>query len=144
MQSPMRPARFRRLLTGCIGVAACGPLLATAGGEIPLRFNAPTGIHAKDEVLYDSVSDSLGNRMHVIVTRPQRRSGAYPVVFQAGWLRCDSIKVPSRADDASAKVFRVMAVLPGIVTVRMDLLFNENYRVLVHQGIWGLPRLLAD
>ena len=58
--------------------------------------------------------------MRVIVTRPRAGGGKFPAVFVAGWLSCDSVEAPASTEDASGKVFRVLAELPGFVTVRID------------------------
>jgi hypothetical protein len=129
MKSRMRSALYRRLLTGCIGVAACGSLPATAGGELSRRPTTPTESYADAEVIYDSVRDNVEDSVRVIVARPRQRSGNHPVIFEAGWLNRDLVEAPSSSDDASRKVFRVLAELPGIVTVRMDFLFNVKCRV---------------
>jgi hypothetical protein len=66
------------------------------------------------------VRDSRGQRDRVILTRPRGGSGKYPAIFVAGWLSCDSVEAPADTGDASGRVFRVLAELPGFVTVRMD------------------------
>jgi pimeloyl-ACP methyl ester carboxylesterase len=95
-------------------------LAATAAEELPRRPNAPTESYAKSDVIYASVRDNRGERVRVIVTRPREGRGKFPAVFVAGWLSCDSVEAPASIDDASGKVFRVLAEIPGLVTVRMD------------------------
>jgi len=58
--------------------------------------------------------------VRVIVTRPRTGGGSHPAILVAGWLSCDSVEAPASTDDASGKVFRVLAELPDMVTVRLD------------------------
>jgi hypothetical protein len=104
----------------CLGAASLRLLAARAGDDLPRRSNALTESYTRSDVIYDSIRDSRGERVRVIVTRPRGGSGKFPAIFVAGWLSCDSVEAPASTDDASGKVFRVLAELPGFVTVRMD------------------------
>jgi pimeloyl-ACP methyl ester carboxylesterase len=119
----MKPAIPGPVSCGCLitwlGTVSSGSLAATAG-DLPRRPNAPTESYGKSDVIYDSVRDSRGERVRVIVTRPREGEGTFPAIFVAGWLSCDSVEAPAGTDDASGKVFRVLAELPGFVTVRID------------------------
>src|ERR1700752_2192618 len=119
----MKPAIPGPVSCGCLitwlGTVSSGALAATAG-DLPRRPNAPIESYGKSDVIYDSVRDSRGERGRVIVTRPREGEGPFPAIFVAGWLSCDSVEAPAGTDDASGKVFRVLAELPGFVTVRFD------------------------
>ena len=119
MRSRIRPAVLCAFLLGG-GTQSFWPLPAAAGSDLPRRPNAPTESYAHADVIYDSVRDSRGERARVILTRPREASGKYPAIFVAGWLSCDSVEAPADTNDASGRVFRVLAELPGFVTVRMD------------------------
>jgi pimeloyl-ACP methyl ester carboxylesterase len=118
----LRVRRFVLLgfLLVCCGALPTSPLFAASNADLPRRPNAPTENYTNAEVIYDSVRDSRGNRARVIVTRPRKGTGRYPAIFVVGWLSCDSVEAPAETRDASGKVFRALAELPGFVTVRMD------------------------
>jgi uncharacterized protein len=120
MNNGIRGALSCGVLLACLGAASSGSLAAAAGDDLPRRPNAPIESYAKAEVIYDSVRDSRGERVRVIVTRPHEGHGNFPAIFVAGWLSCDSVEAPASTDDATGKVFRVLAELPGLVTVRID------------------------
>jgi len=63
---------------------------------------------------------SSGEKLRAIVTKPQEAKGKLPVIFVAGWLSCDSVEAPEATTDATGKVFRELARLPGYCTVRID------------------------
>jgi hypothetical protein len=106
------PIGLRRIV--CLAAPGSGKQRPPAPAERTGRELRPC------RVIYDFVRDSRGERARVILTRPHDGSGRYPAIFIAGWLSCDSVEAPADTDDASGKVFRVLAELPGFVTVRMD------------------------
>jgi hypothetical protein len=120
MTSQVRPMVLCALLLACGGAPSAGPLPGAADSDLPRRPNAPVESYTHADVMYDSVRDSRGERTRVILTRPREGNGKYPAIFIAGWLSCDSVEAPANTDDASGKVFRVLAELPGFVTMRMD------------------------
>ena len=120
MKPGVRSAISCGLLTAYLCTVSLGSLAATAAGDLPRRPNAPPESYVKSEVIYASVRDDRGERVRVIVTRPRRGGGTFPAIFVVGWLSCDSVEAPASTDDASGKVFRVLAEIPGLVTVRMD------------------------
>jgi pimeloyl-ACP methyl ester carboxylesterase len=120
MRSQVRPVVLSALILACGGAPSIWPLPAAVDSDLPRRPKAPAESYAHANVIYDSVRDSRGERARVILTRPREGSGKYPAIFVAGWLSCDSVEAPADTNDASGKVFRVLAELPGFVTVRMD------------------------
>ena len=120
MKPGIRAVTFWSFLVGCIGTASSGSPPAAAGDELPRRPNAPAESYTESDVIYDSVRDIREERVRVIVTRPREGGSYFPAIFVAGWLSCDSVEAPAGTDDASGKVFRMLAELPGFVTVRMD------------------------
>jgi len=120
MNPGLRRTTSSGVLTAYICIACSGSLADAAGEDLPRRANAPIENYANADVIYDSVRDNRGERVRVIVTRPRAGGGSYPAIFVAGWLSCDSVEAPASTDDASGKVFRVLAELPGLATVRMD------------------------
>lgn len=118
MRSQVRPVVLCAFLA--CGAPFVWPLPAAADSDLPRRPKAPAETYAHANVIYDSVRDSHGERARVILTRPREGSGKFPAIFVAGWLSCDSVEAPADTDDASGKVFRVLAELPEFVTVRMD------------------------
>lgn len=120
MRSRIRMVVLCAFLLAGGGAPSTWPLPVAASDDLPRRPNAPAENYAHADVIYDSVRDSRGERVRVILTRPREGGGKYPTIFIAGWLSCDSVEAPANTDDASGKVFRVLAELPGFVTVRMD------------------------
>src|SRR5258708_28315407 len=119
MRSRVRPAVLCAFLLGG-GTQSVWQLPAAAGSDLPRRPNAPTESYAHADVIYDSVRDSRGERVRVILTRPRVGSGKYPAIFVAGWLSCDSVEAPADTHDATGRVFRAVAGVPGFFTRRMD------------------------
>src|ERR1700694_3950636 len=99
---------------------SAGPLPEAADSDLPRRPSAPLETYTHADVMYDSVRDNRGERPRVILPRPHEGSGSSPAIFVAGWLSCDSVEAPANTADASGKVFRVLAELPGGATVRVD------------------------
>ncbi len=120
MKPGTRGIMFWSLLVGCMGTTSLRSPPAAADDELPRRPNAPVESYAKSDVIYDSVRDIREERVRVIVTRPREGGSNFPAIFVAGWLSCDSVEAPASTDDASGKVFRVLAELPGFVTVLRD------------------------
>src|SRR3984893_3374737 len=120
MRSRVRPVVLCALLAAWGRAPSAEPLPGAADSDLPRRPNAPVESYTRADVLYDSVFENRGERARVILTRPHDGSGKYPAIFVAGWLSCDSVEAPADTNDASGKVFRVLAELPGFVTVRMD------------------------
>src|SRR5215469_2010965 len=71
-------------------------------------------------VLYDSLRDSSGHRLRLILTHPQKEHARLPTIFVVGWLSCDSVEAPPGTTDATQLLFQSLARLPGFATVRMD------------------------
>jgi pimeloyl-ACP methyl ester carboxylesterase len=96
--------------------------VAAAAGPDPLprkHGNAADESYPGVAVGYDTVRDSAGHRLRLIVTRPQ--SGArVPAILVVGWLSCDSVEAPAGTRDSSQLVLRAIAALPGFATVRLD------------------------
>ena len=126
----MPRARGKTVSQSCRRLGSIVPLLllstvAIAADPAALPRKAPPAIR-KDEtypgvvVRYDAIGDSRGHRLRLIVTHPQSEGTAYPVIFVAGWLSCDSVEAPPGSTDAPLLVFQALAKLPGFVTVRLD------------------------
>jgi len=120
MTTEIRSAVCCGCIAACLCTAPTAVLAAAVNGDLPRRTNALTESYGKADVIYDSVRDDKGERVRVIVTRPRDGRQPFPALFVAGWLSCDSVEAPAGTEDASGKVFRLLADLPGIVTVRMD------------------------
>lgn len=71
-------------------------------------------------VRYETMRDSQGQRLRLIVTRPRADGVRYPTIFVVGWLSCDSVEAPPGTTDASQLVLQSIARLAGFATVRMD------------------------
>ncbi len=71
-------------------------------------------------VQYDTLRNAQGERLRLIVTRPQHSAGKVAVIFVAGWLSCDTVEAPAGTMGAPQRVFRALAQLPGFATVRLE------------------------
>jgi pimeloyl-ACP methyl ester carboxylesterase len=72
------------------------------------------------EVFYTDAAVRTGDRVRLIVTRPQGRSGALPMVFVVGWLSCDSVNWPRGAPFGFAHLVHQIAREAGVMTIRME------------------------
>jgi pimeloyl-ACP methyl ester carboxylesterase len=88
--------------------------------SLPRRPGAPREHYTGVVVAYDSLRDSNGHRLRLIITRSESAAGRSPAIFVAGWLSCDSVEVSPGTQDATQLVLQSLAQLPGFVTVRMD------------------------
>jgi pimeloyl-ACP methyl ester carboxylesterase len=69
---------------------------------------------------YDWVSNSKGQRIRTIVTRPKEASGKVPAIFFVGWLSCDSVEYANGETDAFGAIFWRLIETSGFATMRMD------------------------
>ena len=88
--------------------------------ELPRKTNAPRESYPNVDVIYNSVTAPDGNRLRTIITKPRDGKGKLPVIFAAGWLRCDSVEAPAGTKDESGLVFRGLAQLHEFALFRMD------------------------
>ena len=71
-------------------------------------------------VRYAAIRDSAGHRLRLISTYPQAEHTRYPTIFVVGWLSCDTVEAPPGTTDATQRVLRAMATLPGFASVRLE------------------------
>jgi pimeloyl-ACP methyl ester carboxylesterase len=104
--------RSRIILLG-VSVLFC----LTAGAQsIPPREHFE---HAA--VLYGWVSNSRGEKLRTLITRPNAASARVPVIFFVGWLSCDSMEYPDAGTTDGFGIFlRRLIDESGYATVRMD------------------------
>jgi pimeloyl-ACP methyl ester carboxylesterase len=72
------------------------------------------------DIVYTDTPVANGDRVRLIVTRPQGAVGPLPVVFVAGWLSCDSVNWPKGPPFGYAHAFFQIARESGYMTVRME------------------------
>jgi len=72
------------------------------------------------EVLRDFVTNSRGDRLRVLVTRPEVARGKVPVIFFVGWLSCDSVEYANGETDGFGSLILRLVNQSGFATVRMD------------------------
>src|SRR5215470_8960618 len=101
---------------------ALGLLLWPSCGsaQTPNGTDRPREKFQNSEVFYDWVSDSQGNRLRTLVTRPKTTSGKVPVLFFVGWLSCDSVEYPRGETDGFGAIFWRLIETSGFATLRMD------------------------
>ena len=119
----MGNSTLRRLIVGA--ALLCSATSVGAGETISLpRKLAPMG--NRDEtypgivVRYAAIRDSAGHRLRLIATYPQAEHTRYPTIFVVGWLSCDTVEAPPGTTDATQRVLRAMATLPGFASVRLE------------------------
>lgn len=71
------------------------------------------------EVFYGEVPFSAYS-LHSILTRPKGASGKLPVVFEVGWLSCDSVEQPDGPADGFTQLLWDLASRSGMATFRVD------------------------
>src|SRR2546429_8077036 len=82
--------------------------------ELPRKTKAPRESYPNADVIYDSVTAPDGKRLRTIITKPRNPKGKRPVIFVAGWLRCDLGEAPAGAPKTPRPVFLSLARLPPI------------------------------
>src|SRR5438046_7088274 len=88
--------------------------------ELPHKAKTPRESYPNIDVIYDSVTAPDGKRLRTIITKPRNAKGKLPVIFVAGWLRCDSFEAPAGTKDASGLVFQGLARLRQVTLFRLD------------------------
>ncbi|HYM43151.1 MAG TPA: alpha/beta hydrolase [Steroidobacteraceae bacterium] len=103
------------LLSWILG--ALGPQQASAAALPPptQRESIPGA-----EVSYLDSPVGNGDRVRIIVTRPQGARGPFPVAFLVGWLSCDSVSWPQGPMFGLAHAWIDIARGAGYMTVRME------------------------
>ena len=109
---------FLAVLIGIISALLGSQLFAAE--ELPRDPGKPNETYPNVDVLYDVVTAPNRQKLRAIVTHPHEAAGKLPVIFVAGWLSCDSVEAPEDTMDASGKVFRGLAQMPGYCTFRID------------------------
>lgn len=69
---------------------------------------------------YDWVTNTKGQKIRTIVTRPKNAGGKVPVIFFVGWLSCDSVEYVNGEADAFGAIFWRLTEQSGFATMRMD------------------------
>jgi pimeloyl-ACP methyl ester carboxylesterase len=73
------------------------------------------------DVLYGWVTNSRGQRLRTLVTRPRSASGKVPLIFFVGWLSCDSMEYPNGAGKDGFGTLMIRLIEDsGYATIRMD------------------------
>jgi pimeloyl-ACP methyl ester carboxylesterase len=72
------------------------------------------------EVIYSDAAVDNGDRVRLIVTRPQHTHEPLPVAFLVGWLSCDSVSWPKGPPFGLAHAWIEIAQDSGYMTVRME------------------------
>jgi len=72
------------------------------------------------EVLYDWVSNSRGDKLRTLVTRPKQTLGKVPLIFFVGWLSCDSVEYPNGETDGFGALIRRLIEQSGYATMRVE------------------------
>ena len=121
MRSNHSPASMAAALgAAALAMLAPGiPRASTSDATLPRKAAADES-YPGVLVRYDTLRDATGQRLRMIVTRPDKEGARFPTIFVVGWLSCDSAEAPPGTADASQLVLQAIARLPGFATVRMD------------------------
>lgn len=97
-------------------------LLVAGAGAAPAALPRKSADESYPGVVvqYDTLRNAAGERLRLIVTRPQHPDGRVAVIFVAGWLSCDTVEAPAGMPGAAQQLFRTLAQLPGFATVRLE------------------------
>jgi pimeloyl-ACP methyl ester carboxylesterase len=72
------------------------------------------------DITYDWVTNSQGQKIRTLVTKPKSASGKVPAIFLVGWLSCDSVEYPDGETDGFGAIFWRLIEQSGFATMRMD------------------------
>jgi uncharacterized protein len=103
-----------RIATTCF----CAAL--TIAPTVCPQQNPPREHFANAEVLYDWVSNSRGDKLRTLITRPKSVGAQVPVIFFVGWLSCDSVEYAQGETDGFGALLLRLIDQSGYATVRMD------------------------
>jgi pimeloyl-ACP methyl ester carboxylesterase len=68
-----------------------------------------------------TISGQAAFPLKIYVTRPSGVQGKLPVIFQVGWLSCDTVEIPAAGpDDGFKHLFFDLASRSGYATVRLE------------------------
>jgi pimeloyl-ACP methyl ester carboxylesterase len=111
--------RFLRAVAGgaSLSLVVC---LASVCGQASCAPDRPREGFKNSEVIYDWVSDSHGNRLRTLVTRPKGSIAKAPLLFFVGWLSCDSVEYPRGETDGFGAIFWRLIETSGFATMRLD------------------------
>jgi len=116
------PSRLLRRLVAlsvpCIIALAATASAQDASATLPPPKNRES--IAGVDVVYMDASVANGDRVRLIITRPQTASGPLPLVFIVGWLSCDSVNWPNGPLFGYAHAVLQIARESGYMTVRME------------------------
>jgi pimeloyl-ACP methyl ester carboxylesterase len=72
------------------------------------------------EVTHDFVTNSKGERLRTLISRPTSATGKVPVLFVVGWLSCDSLEYPFGGGSGMDLLVQYLVSSSGFATIRMD------------------------
>jgi alpha-beta hydrolase superfamily lysophospholipase len=94
---------------------------ATAWGQSPSENSSRKREQFRNaEVTYDWVTNSQGQKIRTLVTKPKSISGKVPAIFFVGWLSCDSVEYVDGETDGFGAIFWGLIEQSGFATMRAD------------------------
>jgi pimeloyl-ACP methyl ester carboxylesterase len=87
---------------------------------IPAQQTRPREHFQNADVLYDWVSNSLGDKLRTFISRPKNTGSRVPVLFFVGWLSCDSVEYPQGETDGFGALLLRLIDQSGYATVRTE------------------------
>jgi len=116
--------RRRFLRTAGLAAVSIGGAMtlerATATGDLPRRGGIPVETHPGLDTTLGTLVTRDGTRLRTITTRPRGTTGQLPAILFVQWLSCDSVELPSAANDGWARMLRRVAGESGMVMMRTD------------------------
>jgi pimeloyl-ACP methyl ester carboxylesterase len=107
-------------VVAAVAVVAAATALPAQETSSPLPAPRQRETIAGLDVIYTDAAVPNGDRVRLIVTRPQGAKGTLPVVFLAGWLSCGSVDWPKGPPFGLARALHQIARESGYMTVRME------------------------
>jgi pimeloyl-ACP methyl ester carboxylesterase len=104
-------------LSGCL---IGDSVLAADALDLARKSGARDEVYPGVIVRYESIRDEQGQRLRLIVTRPETAAARMPTVFVIGWLSCDTVEAPPGSADGSKRMLQALARMPGFATVRLE------------------------
>ena len=82
----------------------------------PLPYENLEGV----DIVYDSITTDLGQRLRSIVTKPKNAKGRLPGLFLVQWMSCDSVERPMGRPDGMELLLQRLAIKSGFLMMRVD------------------------
>lgn len=101
-------------------VAGPSRAASTLAGDLPRAAGLPLEEIPGLDSVYDSFTTRDGVRLRTILTRPTGAQRRLPAILFVQWLSCDTVELPSSAQDGWSRMMRRVAQESGLVMMRTE------------------------